>query len=809
MSRVLMIKLFTARSDKKSKIKEQKETFSAVNYFKNTSLHRILIGLLLSAVIALLIPQQLTIPAYNYQLGDISRHNIRALQDFSLEDTLSTEKLKQGKESSVLSVYDFNSKADVDIEKRITTAFSVQREFLRNSKKHELFFDKWKNEFQKILRIQISDNDFDILLKHGFNKNIEDHLLELTLPLAQREIVLSKEQLFREWGRRVTLKDIHSKEEVVLEDYARWLDLKDVQLLMRREARKVLQKLSEDLRGAILSIATDLIEPTLTFNKVETEARKEAAVQTVAPAFVKVKKGEMIIREGERINEAALTKLSGLMKLNGYQSTAWTLAGYFILSFLSLFFVYTFTINNLRNRSISPRDFMFLCSILVLFLILLKLSIMTAKSFYDGSMLIPLNSYFYAIPFSLVAIIISVVLNAQLAAICSIVVSILSGILIDNQIIFFIYPLISCLMAAQGVSPCRERKTLIKAGLKVGAFNSVIIISISILKGNVFVVESIVNIVFGMLGGILAGILATGIIPIIEIVFNYTTNIKLLELADLNQTVLRNLIISAPGTYHHSIIVGSLVEAAAEAIQANPLLSRVSAYYHDIGKTKKPLYFVENQRGGENKHDKLLPSMSSLILISHVKDGVEIAKKYHLGKSIQDIISQHHGTSVNYFYQKAKESAAGAGQQISDKDFRYPGPKPQTKEAGIVMLADAVEAASKTLSDPTPARIQGMVNRIITSIFTDGQLDECELTLKDIHLIAQSFIRILNGIFHARIEYPEKGEKEGNGTAKGQGPDQKPAKQDSDQSAPDKTNGQQDTEQFSVIKSGSKHSAIG
>jgi hypothetical protein len=334
-------------------------------------------------------------------------------------------------------------------------------------------------------------------------------------------------------------------------------------------------------------------------------------------------------------------------------------------------------------------------------------------------------------------------------------------------------------------------------------------VAFSILRGSLLTAETVVSIGLGMAGGLLAGILATGIIPIIEIIFNYTTNIKLLELADLNQRALRELIISAPGTYHHSIIVGSLVEAAAEVIQANPLLSRVSAYYHDIGKIKKPLYFVENQKGGENKHDKLLPSMSSLILISHVKDGMEIAKRNRLGKSIQDIISQHHGTSINYFYQKAKELNAGAEQTVSEKDFRYPGPRPQTKEAGLVMLADAVEAASKTLTEPTPARIQNMVNRIITNIFTDGQLDECELTLKDIHLIAQSFIRILNGIFHARVEYPEKAEKETNGAAKTPNPDQKPSGVDSEQPAADTKNDQKYPGRLGVIRSGDKHSALG
>jgi putative nucleotidyltransferase with HDIG domain len=248
-------------------------------------------------------------------------------------------------------------------------------------------------------------------------------------------------------------------------------------------------------------------------------------------------------------------------------------------------------------------------------------------------------------------------------------------------------------------------------------------------------------------------------LPLVEMSFGYTTDIKLLELANLEQPLLRELMVQAPGTYHHSVIVSNMVEASAKSINANPVLAKVAAYYHDIGKAKKPLYFVENQMDCENRHEKLAPSLSSLILISHLKDGIELAKEHKLGKEIIDITRQHHGTSlITFFYEKAKEQAekrGGKSIQIKEEDFRYPGPKPQTKEAGLVMLADVVEAASRTLVNPTPARIQGMVHKIINKVFSDGQLDECELTLKDINEIAKSFNKTLSGIFHHRIEYPD------------------------------------------------------
>ena len=259
---------------------------------------------------------------------------------------------------------------------------------------------------------------------------------------------------------------------------------------------------------------------------------------------------------------------------------------------------------------------------------------------------------------------------------------------------------------------------------------------------------------FGFLGGIISAIIATGLVPIIEILFEYTSDIKLLELANLDQPLMRKLMIEAPGTYHHSVIVGNMVEAAAAQIGANPLLAKVCGYYHDIGKTRKPAYFIENQSSGRNRHDKLAPSMSALILIAHIKDGMDMAHRNKLGQDITDTIRQHHGTSlIHYFYDKAKQLKGEDAVNIDD--YRYPGPKPQTREAGLVMLADVVEAASRVLGNPTPSRLQGLVQKLINRIFSDGQLDNCELTLRDLHNIAKSFNTILNGIHHHRIEYPE------------------------------------------------------
>jgi len=810
-----LLKYLKPEKKKASKIEDAKKSKRSdilTKPFIEPATHRFLICILLSAVIALLISPRLTVPQHTYLPGDISRQNIRAPEDFSVEDTETTDIRKKEKTDSVLSVYDFNSRAEVELEKRVSTAFSAARKAIQGLRNKKLTATNKQSyrQFQNLLGIQVAPEDFNLLAQRNFKKEIDDLLLELTIPFTQREVVISKEHLFKERGHGIVLRDVHSNEEIIVDDFSSIIDIREAQALLKRDARTVLKNVRIDVKKTIVNIGLELIEPTITFNRVETTNRKNEAVREISPLYYHVKKGEIIVREGARITKADLVKLNAVSNLKKEQSILWTVLGYFILSFISLHVLYRFSIKNLGTGKVSPfsrRDLMFLCLTFILSFLIIKLFAGSAKTFSKAITVVPLDAYFYAIPFAFPAIVISIVLSPQLAALCAIIVSMFSCFLIDNRFVFFIYSFIGALVAAQEVVQSKERKTIIRAGLIAGSLNALLILSLYMISGSIFRTDILISFGFGLLSGLLSAVLATGIIPIVEIIFNYTTSIKLLELADLNQPGLRKLLIEAPGTYHHSILVGILAEAAAEAIHADSLLTRVSAYYHDIGKIKKPLYFVENQKGVENKHDKLLPSMSSLIIAAHVKDGAETAKQFGLGKTIQNIILQHHGTScMTYFYRKAIELNAEGNQPVSDKDFRYPGPKPQTKEAGIVMLADAVEASSKTLSDPTPARIQGMVQQIINNIFADGQLDECELTLKDLHLIAENFNRVLNGIFHSRIEYPESNEKETNGKTKPPDLDKKPPKTGSDQSAFDSANNERDLGRIGITKSRSKHS---
>jgi putative nucleotidyltransferase with HDIG domain len=261
------------------------------------------------------------------------------------------------------------------------------------------------------------------------------------------------------------------------------------------------------------------------------------------------------------------------------------------------------------------------------------------------------------------------------------------------------------------------------------------------------------------LDGIFAAVLAMGSIPLLEGPFGLITAMKLIELSNPNQPLLRKLQVEAPGTYYHSIMVGNLAEAGTEAVGGNSLLARVGAYYHDIGKTKRPYFFVDNQFGAENPHDKLAPGLSALIISSHVRDGIELAREHRVPEAIVNFIREHHGTMlISFFYQKALQADTGDG--VVEADFRYDGPKPQSKETAIVMLADASEATTRTLKHPTPQAIEQVVRKIIKDRLSDGQLDESNLTLKELDVVAKTFTRVLTGAFHQRIEYPEQVLKE-------------------------------------------------
>ncbi len=435
-----------------------------------------------------------------------------------------------------------------------------------------------------------------------------------------------------------------------------------------------------------------------------------------------------------------------------------------LLVIILLAFLFEFATGNIRKFSPKDKDLLFLTLLLVAMMAVTKFSLAAFPLIGQALPEIPYTSSVYGIGIPVGAMLVRILLNSETALVFSVAAAVFSGWLVENSFFFAVYFLIGSVVGAHSVEYSEDRSTLLKAGAKVGLVNTLTILCQSLIAHRWVPLEIGFNVLFGFLGGFVAALAVLGILPLMEWIFGYTTNIRLLELANMNHPLLKQLLLEAPGTYHHSMVVSTMAETAARNMNANPLLARVSAYYHDIGKITKAEYFIENQSYEENKHENLTPSMSSLILMSHVKDGVDLARQYKLGSKVYDIIQQHHGTGlIAFFYQKAKDQENREMEQVEEETFRYPGPKPQTKEAALVMLADAVEAASRTLSQPTPARLQGMVQRIINNIFTDGQLDECELSLKNLHQIAKSFNTILSSIHHQRVEYPVSAAKEATG----------------------------------------------
>ena len=448
-----------------------------------------------------------------------------------------------------------------------------------------------------------------------------------------------------------------------------------------------------------------------------------------------------------------------------------------LVSFLlGSLYLYILTLQPVAVRQ--PKSLFLLASVILLSVAVTRYFLFLSHSVHQALPNVPVSALEYSVPVALGGLLLAVLFNSRLAFAGALAISILTSLLASAELRFFLYSFVGSLTAIFALVGQKSRATLLKAGALVGLANLYSILAWSLLSG---ATESLgFDLMGGLINGLFVAILALGLLPLFEYLFQVATDFRLIELCNMNHPLLKQMILKAPGTYHHSMVVGTLAEAAGEAIGANTLLCRVGAYYHDIGKMTKPLYFVENQTDSKDLHGKLRPSLSSLVIVSHVKAGVELGRAYGLPTAVVEMIPQHHGTRlVTFFYDKAKKSQDPDMGEVQEEEFRYPGPKPQTKEAAILMLSDAVEAASRTLTERTQGRFQGLVGNIVNTIFTDGQLNECELTLRELHLIEESFVRVLLGIYHHRVDYPGfdfeecTPRREGNGAL-----GHKPAKED-------------------------------
>jgi len=418
---------------------------------------------------------------------------------------------------------------------------------------------------------------------------------------------------------------------------------------------------------------------------------------------------------------------------------------------LGILYLYIWTLQPRALRQ--PKSLLLLTSVIMLTVAITRLFFFFLPSIHQTLPNVPATALEYSIPVALGGLLLAILFNSRLAFAGALAISILTSLLTADEFRFFLYSLVSSLAAIFALVGRKDRAILLKAGMAVGLANLYSILAWSLLSGSM--AQLGFYLLCGLIGGLFVAILSLGTLPLFEYLFEVATDFRLVELCNLNHPLLKELILKAPGTYHHSIMMGTLAEAAAEAIGANAMLCRVGAYYHDIGKITKPSYFIENQQNIKNRHEKLGPNLSSLVIVSHVKAGIELGRAHGLPPAVLEMIPQHHGTRLTlFFYHKAKDSEETEQHGVQEERFRYPGPKPQTKEAAILMLADAVEAASRTLTEPTPGRFQVLVAKIVNAVFADGQLRECDLTFSELRLIEESFVRILCGIYHRRMEYP-------------------------------------------------------
>ncbi|NOY68320.1 MAG: HDIG domain-containing protein [Deltaproteobacteria bacterium] len=750
---------------------------------------------LVAIISTLIFYPKFTIFRTPYNIGDISAENIKAPENFFIEDHDATIEKKQAARKDVLTVYDYDRSLENMLAQKIIQAFAIPRTIINSSGASgpntqddlHLKIIALKSEFEKIMGIPVSAGAYQVLENEKFSKKIPGLIIKILSGILGNGVVANKDLLLKENDKGISLKTIGVNDEKTVRNLRHFYGMDQARAMVRIIGDPLLKGMDYNLVNLIVDFTQRLVQPNITLNRRETEKRKSAAESGIKPILYQIKKGEMILREGQRVSRTDMLKLSALKKKTGRARLLEQGAGTALIILVLLIMTYYIHLRYRPEiRANQNKSLLFIASVLLSVFLMAQLSAALAGALSENTPLsIHSQSMFYGIPVAAGAMTICQFLGFSVAFPFAIVMAFITAILFENSYAYCLYFLLNSIMGAFWLQNSRHRKDLIQAGFRLGLLNIGLATIIDIYIADIGIIKILWDMTFAFAGGISAGIVTIGVTPIVEMAFGFTTDSTLLELSNLDQPLMRRLMLEAPGTYHHSVIVGSMAEAAASEIGANPLLAKVCGYYHDIGKLKNPLYFIENQKDGKNVHNKLAPSMSCLVLTSHVKNGVELAREYGLGQEITDAIKQHHGTSlIRFFYEKAK--TVKKDQNVNIDDFRYPGPKPQTKETALIMMADVVEAAARTLEDPSPSRIQGMVQQLINKIFSDNQLDESPLTLKDLHSIARNFNKILNGIYHHRIEYPDKAfpenvkKKTRNGNTDTKSPEAQPDKDQAD-----------------------------
>ncbi|RKX22653.1 MAG: hypothetical protein DRP35_01425 [Candidatus Zixiibacteriota bacterium] len=584
------------------------------------------------------------------------------------------------------------------------------------------------------------------LTKDSLNK-VQNHLLDIFQNQIYKIGVLSSQPALPKSPNKSVIVRIGESENIY--SRAKLLNISSAQQKLLKSLNEIYLTDSIDVEYYYL-IGRNFIQPNLKVNLEEYNKQIHKDLAEISNTKEIVQKGDIIVRAGNKVNERQeliLKEMTNIIRSQAVQEGFFKsmLPAFarvlFVLGAFSLLYLFLFTF---RKEVFSSNTK--LLAILLAFA--LQLFFINLVNHWE------LSTYLYPVAF--LSILLTLLYDVEVGIFSTFILAILLGIMhrfdFSTALMTIFVGNISCFISKE----VRRRSHFFKI-IFVTAFAYVVYITLIenlMLSPAVSILEETK---YGLINGVICSFLVIGILPVFESLFGFTTDLTLLELSDMNHTLLKRLAMEAPGTYHHSISVGNLSEAAAKAIDGNPLLARVGAYYHDIGKIEIPEYFVENQLGIKSKHETLNPSMSSIILGSHVKKGRLLGEAHDIPDAVLNFIEEHHGTMVmKYFYNKAIKN----GENVDKEKFRYSGPKPQTRETGIAMLADAVEAASRTLENPKPARINNLIQKIIDDRFQSGELDQCPLTLRDLAKIKKSFAKVLIGAFHHRVEYPDKDEDE-------------------------------------------------
>lgn len=506
--------------------------------------------------------------------------------------------------------------------------------------------------------------------------------------------------------------------------------------------------LNEDLRMASIELGRYAVIQNVFYDPAATKELQQQAAESVEP--VKILQGQIIVEEGKLINQNIYRQLK-LVGLLDNSKTFKPFIGLMVLIVIMLSGIYYYfhqlkSVPEKRQTYLLMYGFIFILSILIM-----KIISMLQIFNYSG--------IGYIFPAAMAGMMIKILIDEKLAILMSVILAVCGSILFNEGVTGTmnfsegIYILFSALAGVLFLNKLNHRAKILQAGLFTVFINLLTILMLMYLPNGQFTgLEYGYAFITALVSGIGSAVLTIGLLPFFEASFGILSPIRLIELSNPNHPLLRKILMEAPGTYHHSVMVANLSEAACEAIGANGLLARVGSYYHDIGKTRRPNFFIENQMHHDNPHDKLPPDKSAQIIIAHVTDGVNILKKHQMPKEIVEIAEQHHGTTLlKYFYHKSCQD----NPETSEADYRYPGPRAQTKESAVVGIADSVEAAVRSMKHPTPEEIESLVKKIISDRVQDGQLDECDLTIKEIEMVSHTLCETLSGIFHSRIEYPE------------------------------------------------------